>query len=162
MTSPLTCSAYPAISREDAERRAKVTAREDGWTILSWDWHPDPTRNRGREGGVLVVRFDALAQVRLFPSQAQSPGQSGDFEVPKPPGVFRFSVRPMVRRPASLGRAARGRRLILLRLRLAIAVEQSVSVSSLKRSRTSAVREVPPYQPGREGIPLGGLQARYW
>lgn len=62
MASPLTCSAYPACNREDAERRANVTAREGGWTILSRDWHPDPTHRRGQEGGVLVVRFVASAQ----------------------------------------------------------------------------------------------------
>jgi hypothetical protein len=57
VTASLTCCAYPAASRVEAERRASVTAGEDGWTILGWDWHPDPTRRRGREGGVLVVRF---------------------------------------------------------------------------------------------------------
>jgi hypothetical protein len=57
VTASLTCSAYPATSRKEAERRANVTAREDGRTILDWDWHPDPTRRRGRAGGVLVVRF---------------------------------------------------------------------------------------------------------
>lgn len=63
MTSAFRCTAYPASRREEAEGRADAVAKQHGWTILSWDWHPDDTRMWGRESGVLVVRFNALAQV---------------------------------------------------------------------------------------------------
>lgn len=63
MTTPLTCFAYPANSRQKAEGRANASAREQGWRVLRWDWYPDDTRLWGRESGVLVVRFDAVPQV---------------------------------------------------------------------------------------------------
>gem|GEM_PF-4826800 len=62
MTTSLTCSAYPAMEREEAEDRANLVSRQQGWTILG-DWHPDTTRTLGPESGVLVVRFYALAQL---------------------------------------------------------------------------------------------------
>jgi hypothetical protein len=51
------------MEREEAEDRANLDSRQQGWTILGWDWHPDTTRMLGPESGVLVVRFCALAQL---------------------------------------------------------------------------------------------------
>jgi len=50
------------MEREEAEDRANLVSRQQGWTILG-DWHPDTTRTLGPESGVLVVRFYALAQL---------------------------------------------------------------------------------------------------